>query len=149
MRRGIAGLMSNGIMNHINFFTIQFITTFSIRIRWGIGNLSYSLHNTFSIDPGYGNLRAGIDWSTTNWDGHSNISPPVHIPLPRTSHYIKISAFNSIKKFTRLPPQTVGHQKAKNGHGYGQDPESLIWSKMAPRPFWGYFSRIMGTRPLL
>ncbi|MBW0565974.1 hypothetical protein O181_105689 [Austropuccinia psidii MF-1] len=118
MRRGSTELMANGIMNHLNFFTIQYITTVSIRIRWVIGNLSYPFDYTFSIDPGYGDFRAGIDWPTANWHGPSNISPPGHIPLPRTSHYIKISEFNSINKFTRLtiriPVSTIRSRGLRN-----------------------------------
>ncbi|MBW0521483.1 hypothetical protein O181_061198 [Austropuccinia psidii MF-1] len=89
-------------MNQLNFFTIQLITTLIIRIRWGIDNSSYSLHNTFNIDPGYVDFRAGIDSPTTNWSGPFNVSVPGHIPFPRTSHYIKMSALNSITKVTKL-----------------------------------------------
>ncbi|MBW0468653.1 hypothetical protein O181_008368 [Austropuccinia psidii MF-1] len=118
MRRGSTGLMTNGIMNHLNFF--------NIRIRWGIGNPSYSLHSTFSIDPGYGDFRTGIDWPTTNWDGPSSLSPPGQIPFPRTNHYIKISVFNSIDSQLQYPEVLSGVGASETGNSFPKGPSFLL-----------------------
>ncbi|MBW0581193.1 hypothetical protein O181_120908 [Austropuccinia psidii MF-1] len=67
---------------------------------------------------------------TTNWNWPSNTSPPCHIPLPGTSHYIKISVpiqsryANHSHRENPEAPSGVG--SSETGNSFPKGPSFLL-----------------------